>query len=112
MTPLTTLKVLQASAIKMGQTLNTYCCPGSSPVKALLESGTEKDTVEGNSHQGSARVFQKGCERLHGQVMKLLWSDERKMLLFGHRTRVYLHETAHIPTTIPTVKHSGGKIML
>jgi hypothetical protein len=40
---------------------------------------------------------------------KILWSDEIKIELFG------LNDKHHIwmePSTIPTVKHSGGSIML
>ena len=41
--------------------------------------------------------------------IKILWSDETKIELFG------LNGTHHVwrkPGTIPTVKHGGGSIML
>ena len=46
---------------------------------------------------------------------KVLWSDETKMLLFGHQGKHYVwrkHNTSHhSENTIPTVKHGGGSIM-
>ena len=47
---------------------------------------------------------------------KVLWSDEIKMLLFGHQGKRYVWckpNTSHHPkSTSPTVKHGGGSIML
>ena len=47
---------------------------------------------------------------------KVLWSDETKMLLFGHQGKRHVWRkpnTSHHPeNTIPTVKHGGGSIML
>uniref|UniRef100_A0AAY5L2M0 Tc1-like transposase DDE domain-containing protein n=1 Tax=Esox lucius TaxID=8010 RepID=A0AAY5L2M0_ESOLU len=46
----------------------------------------------------------------------VLWSDETKVELFGHISKRYVwrkNDTAHHPkNTIPTVKHSGGSILL
>jgi hypothetical protein len=47
---------------------------------------------------------------------KCLWSDETKIELFGHNDHRYVcrikGETCKLNTTIPTVKHGGGRIML
>ena len=40
---------------------------------------------------------------------KILWSDERKIELFGLNAKRYVWRK---PGTIPTVKHGGGSIML
>ena len=45
-TPMTTLKELKASLAEMGETLCIQMLHGSSLVKALWESGTEKTAVE------------------------------------------------------------------
>ncbi len=47
--------------------------------------------------------------------VKVLWSDETKIELFGINStrRVWRRRnTAYDPKTIPTVKHGGGNIML
>ena len=42
-----------------------------------------------------------------------LWSDETKIELFGHQGKRHVwHQPHHPKNTIPTVKHSGGSIML
>jgi transposase len=47
---------------------------------------------------------------------KILWSDETKLELFGHRDVAYVwrkkSEAFKPKNTIPTVKHGGGSIML
>ena len=47
---------------------------------------------------------------------KVLWSDETKIELFGHKGKCYVWRqpnTSHHPkNTVPTVKHGGGSIML
>jgi transposase len=47
---------------------------------------------------------------------KILWSDETKLELFGHRDVAYVWrkkgEAFKPKNTIPTVKHGGGSIML
>ena len=40
---------------------------------------------------------------------KMLWSDETKIELFGLNAKRHVWRK---PGTIPTVKHSGGSIML
>lgn len=46
----------------------------------------------------------------------ILWSDETKLELFGHRDQAYVWrkkgEAFHPKNTVPTVKHGGGSIML
>ena len=46
----------------------------------------------------------------------VLWSDERKMELFGHRDVAFVWrkkgEAYNPKNTVPTVKHGGGSIML
>ncbi len=46
--------------------------------------------------------------------MKVLWSDETKIELFGINTtrRVWRRRNADPKNTIPTVKHGGGNIMI
>lgn len=47
---------------------------------------------------------------------RVIWSDETKLELFGHRDVAYVWrkqgEAYHPKNTIPTVKHGGGSIML
>ena len=47
---------------------------------------------------------------------KVLWSDETKIELFGHQGKSYVwrkpNHSHHPENIIPTVKHSGGSIML
>lgn len=47
---------------------------------------------------------------------RVVWSDETKVELFGHRSAAYVWRKkgeAHNPkVTVPTVKHGGGNIML
>ena len=42
-------------------------------------------------------------------MRKILWSDETKIELFGLNAKCHVWRK---PGTIPTVKHSGGSIML
>ena len=44
------------------------CCLGSSPVKAVWESGKEKATVDKSSHEISPGIRPKACGRLQGQL--------------------------------------------
>ena len=45
----------------------------------------------------------------------MLWSDEMKMELFGHRDVAYVWrktgEASKPKNTVPTAKHGGGSIM-
>jgi hypothetical protein len=46
---------------------------------------------------------------------KVLWSDETKIELFGHKGKHYVWRkpnTSHLPENTITVKHGGGSIML
>ena len=59
-------------------------------------------------------VHQKACGRLPNIWKKVLWSDETKILLFGHQGKHYVslkpNTSNHSENT--TVKHGGGSIML
>ena len=54
-------------------------------------------------------------KKTEGYWKRVMWSDETKLELFGHRDVAYVwrkqEETYH-SNTVPTVKHDGGSIML
>ncbi len=55
-------------------------------------------------------------EKDYSYWKRVLWSDETKLELFGHRDTAYVWrkkgEAFNPKNTVPTVKHGGGSIML
>lgn len=69
------------------------------------------------SHTRSRLGFAKRyLDKEEGFWSSILWSDELKMELFGHRDVAYVWrkkgEAFKPKNTVPTVKHGGGSIML
>lgn len=66
--------------------------------------------------QARLQYARDNLDRDYSYWKRVLWSDETKLELFGHRDTAYVWrkkgEAFNPKNTIPTVKHGGGSIML
>ena len=111
--PKVTLKELQSSTAETGVSVHrttishTLHRAGQKKKKPLVSDKNRKAHFEfAKRHVGDSPNV----------LRKVLWSDETKILLFGHHRKHYVWRkpnTSHHPrNTIPTVRHGGGSIML
>ena len=83
------------------------CCPGSSLVKALLESAKEKATVEQRSWWLKGPKASWRTPRSTGRRFFVVMCSV--LCLMARKAKFWSHQTKH---SISTVKHGGGSIML
>ena len=70
-----------------------------------------------NEHlQARLKYAKDNLDKDYAYWKHVLWSDEMKIELFGHRDIAYVWrkkgEAYNPKYTVPTVKHGGGSIML
>uniref|UniRef100_A0A9J8CVQ7 Transposase Tc1-like domain-containing protein n=1 Tax=Cyprinus carpio carpio TaxID=630221 RepID=A0A9J8CVQ7_CYPCA len=108
--PKITVAELQRYSWEMGES-----CRKSTITAALHQSGLY-GRVARRKPLLCARHMKKHLKDSKMVRNKILWSDETKIELFGLNSKRYVWKkpgTAHhLSNTVPTVKHSGGSIML
>ena len=66
--------------------------------------------------QAKLKFAKDNLQKPEGYWKRVMWSDETKLELFGHRDVAYVWrkqgEAYHPKNTVATVKHGGGSIML
>ena len=89
---------------------------GTSLLGALEPSSQKNLFTKRVAHQSETEA----CEHVEGKAdefrKSVLWFDETKLELFGHTDVAYVWqrkgEAFNHKSTVPTVKHGGGSIML
>ncbi|KAG2462424.1 TCB1 transposase, partial [Polypterus senegalus] len=115
--PKITLAELQRCSQEMGES-----CKKSTITAALHQSGLYgrvacwKPLLRARHMTASMEFAKRHLKDSEIVRNKILWSDETKMKLFGLNSKRYVWRqpgTAHhLSSAVPTVKHSGGSIML
>lgn len=115
--PRTTTKVLQKELHQAGTMVSR------STIERVLHRGglhgcrPRKTPLLKKNHVKARLAFAKGHIQQDSSFWStILWSDETRLELFGHRDTAYVWrktgEAYNPKNTVPTVKHGGGNIML
>ncbi|KAI4889926.1 hypothetical protein NFI96_028249 [Prochilodus magdalenae] len=117
MNPKITVAELQRCSREMGESSTKSAITAALHQSGLYGRVARREPLLNARHMKACIEFAKKHMK-DSQTMrnKILWSDEPKIELFGINSKRYVWRkpgTAHhLPSTIPTVKHGGGSIML
>jgi hypothetical protein len=96
------LKELQSSSEEMGEASRKRTISAALHQSDLYSRVARRKPLLSKRHMTAHLEFDK-------RQIKILWSDETKIELFGLNAKLHICKK---PGTIPTVKHGGGSIML
>ncbi|KAG2462687.1 TC1A transposase, partial [Polypterus senegalus] len=115
--PMVTLSELQKSSVERGEPSRRTTISAAIHQLGLYGRVARRKPLLSKRHMAACLEFAKRHLK-DSQTMrnKILWSDETKIELFGVNARRHVWgkpgNAHHQANTIPTVKHTGGSIML
>ncbi|KAG2459283.1 TC1A transposase, partial [Polypterus senegalus] len=108
--PMVTLSELQRSSVERGEPSRRTTISAAIHQSGLYGRVARRKPLLSKRHMAACLEFAKRQQKDSRTMrIKLLWSDETKIELFGVNARCHIWGK---PGTIPTVKHGGGSIML
>lgn len=115
--PRTTAKTLVNDLAKSGINVSAKTVTRALHRSELKGCRPRKTPLLKKRHLQARLKFARGnLEKNNEYWKRILWSDETKLELFGHRDVAYVWrkkgEAFNPKNTVPTVKHGGGSIML
>lgn len=115
--PRKTAKALVTDAVKSGVDVSSKTIARTLHRNGLHGCRPRKTPLLQKRHvQARLKYARSNIEKEEAYWERVLWSDETKLELFGHRDVAYVWrkkgEAYNPKNTVPTIKHGGGSIML